>query len=86
MTAVTTIALVILAASAVIAVAKVAALSIVVDRAVALDLALLIVANALVVVAVRWGDHLLLDIVLLVGLLGFVSGLTVARFVERRGP
>ncbi|MFM7537750.1 MAG: monovalent cation/H+ antiporter complex subunit F [Acidimicrobiales bacterium] len=86
MTAVTTIALVILAVSAVIAVAKVAASSIVVDRAVALDLGLLIVANALVVVAVRWGDDLLLDLVLLVGLLGFVSGLTVARFVERRGP
>jgi multisubunit Na+/H+ antiporter MnhF subunit len=49
-------------------------------------LALLVVANALVVVAVRWGDDLLLDVVLLIGLLGFVSGLTVARFVERRGP
>jgi multicomponent Na+:H+ antiporter subunit F len=86
MTTATTIALVILAAAAVIAVAKVAMLSIVVERAVALDLALLVVANALVVVAVRWGDDLLLDVVLLIGLLGFVSGLTVARFVERRGP
>ncbi len=86
MTVVTTLCLVVLAVAAVVVVAVVARQRPLAERSVGLDLALAIVVNVLIVVAVRWGDGAVLDLVLLIGLLGFVSGLTVARFVERRGP
>jgi multicomponent Na+:H+ antiporter subunit F len=86
MTAITTVALVVLGVAGVVAVLAVVRGTDLVDRAVALDVALLVVVDVLIVLSVRWGDGALLDLVLLVGLLGFVSGLTVARYVERRGP
>lgn len=54
------------------------------DRAVAADLLTAIVANGLVA-GVAIGSDLGMDLVLVSTLLGFLTALTVARFVERRG-
>lgn len=55
------------------------------DRAVAFDMLAAIIASGLLVGATGSGDGLLLDIALVIGLLGFLTSVTVARFIERRG-
>lgn len=55
------------------------------DRAVAFDMLAAIIASGLLVGATASGDGLLLDIALVIGLLGFLTSVTVARFIERRG-
>lgn len=55
------------------------------DRAIALDALVVTLVNGLAVVAARRVDGLWVDAVLVIGLLGFVATLAVARFVEVRG-
>jgi multicomponent Na+:H+ antiporter subunit F len=55
------------------------------DRAVALDVIASLVTCGLFVGAAVDGDGVLLDIALVVGALGFLASLVVARFIERRG-
>lgn len=55
------------------------------DRAVALDTITAFITSGLLVGAAITGDGLLLDLALVLGLLGFVTSVTVARFIERRG-
>lgn len=55
------------------------------DRAVALDAITAIITSTLVVAAGLDDDGLLLEVALVLGLLGFLASVTVARFIERRG-
>ncbi|MBU3689197.1 MAG: cation:proton antiporter [Acidimicrobiales bacterium mtb01] len=54
------------------------------DRAVAFDLLTAIITSALLVTAARGDDGLPLDLALLLGLIGFLTSITVARFIEAR--
>lgn len=56
------------------------------DRAVALDTLTAVITCGLLVAAARDGDGLQLDLAVVLGLLGFLTSVTVARFIEgRRG-
>ena len=54
------------------------------DRAVALDTLTAVITCGLLVAAARSGDGLQLDLALVLGLLGFLTSVTVARFIEAR--
>lgn len=55
------------------------------DRVVALDAFVMIVVCGVAVQAARVDSDRFLDAVLVATLIGFISTVTVARFVERRG-
>ena len=55
------------------------------DRIVALDLLVVVVVNGIAVHAARTGDGVYLDVLVVAALLAFVSTVTVARYIERRG-
>lgn len=55
------------------------------ERIVALDLVLLIVVMGIGVFSIQRDTGVYLDVLVVVSLLGFVSTITVARFIERRG-
>ena len=55
------------------------------DRVVATDLLLTLLAVGTGVYAARTGDGVFLEVMLVVGVLGFLGTVTVARFIERRG-
>ena len=55
------------------------------DRAVSLDMLTAVISSGLFVGSILDDDGLLLDLALVFGLLGFLTSITVARFVERRG-
>jgi multisubunit Na+/H+ antiporter MnhF subunit len=55
------------------------------DRAVALDVLASVITCGLLVSAAATGDGLFLELALVLGLLGFLASVTVARFIERRG-
>ncbi len=55
------------------------------DRAVALDTIASIIQCGLFAGAVITGDGILIDLALVLGLLGFLTSVTVARFLERTG-
>lgn len=54
------------------------------DRAVALDMIAAVIQCGLMVATVLTGDGILVDVALALGLLGFLSSVTVSRFIERR--
>ena len=56
------------------------------DRIVALDALLYVVVSGIAVGAATVRDGSFLSVLIAVALLGFVGTVTVARFVERRGP
>lgn len=56
------------------------------DRAVALDVVTSVIQCSLFVGAVIAGDGILVDLALVLGLLGFLTSVTVARFMERTRP
>jgi multicomponent Na+:H+ antiporter subunit F len=56
------------------------------DRIIALDTLLQLVVAGVAVGAALTGDGYFLAVLLAVTLLGFVGTVTVARYVERRGP
>jgi multicomponent Na+:H+ antiporter subunit F len=55
------------------------------DRTIGVDVLSAVIINALGVGAALTADDLLIDLLLLAGLLGFLTVITVARYVERRG-
>ncbi|HEX6257373.1 MAG TPA: monovalent cation/H+ antiporter complex subunit F [Euzebyales bacterium] len=55
------------------------------ERIVALDLLLLIGVMGIAVYSVLRDTGVFLDVLVVVSLVGFVSTITVARFIERRG-
>jgi multicomponent Na+:H+ antiporter subunit F len=84
MTTVENMVLAVLALAAVITVVRIIRRSTLGDRAVALDLLTAIITCALLVSAARLDDGLPLDLAVLLGLLGFLTAVTVARFIESR--
>jgi multicomponent Na+:H+ antiporter subunit F len=55
------------------------------DRAVAIDALTAIITCGLLVATAFTGDAWFLDLALVLGLLAFLTSVTVARFIERRG-
>jgi multicomponent Na+:H+ antiporter subunit F len=55
------------------------------DRIVATDLLLVLVICAAGVNAVQFGRSAYLDVMVVVGVVGFLGTVTVARFIEKRG-
>ena len=80
-----TIALGMVAASAVLCVAALVRGRSLADRIVALDLLLLMLVSGIAIGAARNGAGTYLDVLVVAALLGFVGTVTVARFIERRG-
>ncbi|MEX0846970.1 MAG: monovalent cation/H+ antiporter complex subunit F [Ilumatobacteraceae bacterium] len=85
MSAVLTVALAMLLVAAALAVWRAVRPGTLGDRAVALDMLTAIITCGLLVGAALTGDGLLLDLAVVLGLLGFLASVTVARFIERRG-
>ena len=85
MTVVTTIALVGLSVAGVLCLARLLRPGSLPDRIVALDTLLVVIVSGIAVHAARAGEGLYLDVLVVAALLGFVSTVTVARFIERRG-
>lgn len=78
------VALVVFVLAALITVIRIVRPSSLGDRAVAFDLLTAIMTCALLVSAARSDDGLPLDLALLLGLIGFLTAITVARFIESR--
>ena len=76
--------LVMLALAAVVGVARVVRRSSLGDRAVALDTLTAVISCALLIGASRADDGLMLDLAVVLGLMGFLTSVTVARFIESR--
>lgn len=55
------------------------------DRVLALDLANTLGLGVVALVAILTGFHLYVDIAIALGLVGFLSTVALARYVERRG-
>ena len=85
MNIVTTIALAILALSAVLMLLRVLRGPTTAERIVALDATLVVVVCGIVVAAARTGEGVFLDLAVVTSLLAFAGTITVARFIERRG-
>jgi multicomponent Na+:H+ antiporter subunit F len=84
-TAGTNIALALLALAGLLAVVRIARPgSSVADRAVGLDLLLVILVGGVGVLAARTGSGLFIDLFVIAGLLGFVSTIATARYLEHR--
>lgn len=85
MNAVTSIALGMLLVAAALAVFRVVRPdSKTVDRMIGLDLLLTLVQCGIMVVAARYGRSFYLDLLLGAAMLGFVSSISVGRFLEKR--
>ena len=54
------------------------------DRAIAFDMLTSVLTCALLVSAGYLKDGLLLDLAIILGLLGFIASITIARFIELR--
>lgn len=78
------LAIVLLVAAAVIGIARVVRRSSLGDRAVALDALTAVITCALLIGASQADDSLMLDLAVLFGLMGFLTSVTVARFIESR--
>lgn len=55
------------------------------DRIVAVEALLLVSVSGIAVDAVRTGSTAFLDALVVTALIGFISQITVARFIEKRG-
>jgi multicomponent Na+:H+ antiporter subunit F len=55
------------------------------DRAVAIEALTSLITCGLLVTVALTGDGLFLDLALVLGLLAFLTSVTVARFIEKRG-
>jgi multicomponent Na+:H+ antiporter subunit F len=78
------VAIAVLVLAAVVTVLRIVRPSSLGDRAVAFDLLTAVIACGLLVWAAGADDGLPLDLAVLVGLLGFLASVTVARFIESR--
>ncbi len=85
MNATLTVFLVSLVASAVSVVAWAARARTLAGRAVAFDVLASVMTCGLLVSAAITGDGLFLELAVVLGLLGFLTAVTVARFIERTG-
>lgn len=85
MNTVTAICYGLLAGSAVLTVLRTLRSRTLPDRVVAMDASLTVVANGLAVLAARELDTVAADLVLVIGLLGFIGTAAAAEFTERRG-
>ena len=85
MIAVTTIALVLISAGALLVTVRLVRGPSLADRVVATDLLLTLLVSGAGVFSARTGNGLYLGAMLVVGVLGFLGTVTVARFIERRG-
>lgn len=85
MTTATTICFVVLAIAAVVSLARLALGPSLADRIVAADALVLILLCGAAVASARWQSDYFINVVLAGTILGFVSTVTVARFIERRG-
>jgi multicomponent Na+:H+ antiporter subunit F len=56
------------------------------DRAIGVDMLVALVLNGLAVSVAVTRDSLVVALVLIIGLLAFLGSVTIARFIERRGP
>ncbi|MEM9037895.1 MAG: monovalent cation/H+ antiporter complex subunit F [Actinomycetota bacterium] len=56
------------------------------DRAVGIDMLIAIVLNSLAVSIAFSQDDLFAALVLIIGLLAFLGSVTIARYIEERGP
>lgn len=79
------VAMALLAAAAILFVARLLRPGSLADRIVALDSLVVVVVSGIGVEAARTRDGTYLDVLVVAALLGFVSTVTVARFIERRG-
>lgn len=78
------IALAILSLAAVIGTARVIVKGSLGDRAVAFDMLGAVISCGVLVAVADSGDGLLLDLAIILGMLGFLTSVTVARFIETR--
>lgn len=85
MTVALTVLFVLLVASGVIVVAWVPRERTLASRAVAFDVLASLMTCGLLVSAAITGDGLFLELAVVLGLLGFLTAVTVARFIERTG-
>ena len=81
---VVTICLVMLVIAGALGVARIVRRSTLGDRAVAFDMLTSVLTCALLVSAGYLLDGLLLDLAIVLGLLGFIASVTIARFIEAR--
>ena len=80
-----TIALVVLLIAATLTSSRAVRRGTIGDRAVAMDALTAIITCGLLVATALTGDAWFLDLALVLGLLAFLTSVTVARFIERRG-
>jgi multicomponent Na+:H+ antiporter subunit F len=85
MTAVATICLAMLCASAALALLYAFRNRALVERSIAVDTIVAFTVCGLMVAAAWSRDSIAVDLALLIGVLGFMGTVTVARFIERRG-
>jgi multicomponent Na+:H+ antiporter subunit F len=78
------VSLTLLAVAALVGVASITRRSSLGDRAVAFDMLTSVVTCGLLVGAGVWREVLNLDVAVVLGLLGFIASLTIARFIETR--
>lgn len=57
-----------------------------VDRAVGVDMLVAVILNGLAVAIAITKDDLVAALVLIIGLLAFLGSVTIARYIEQRGP
>jgi multicomponent Na+:H+ antiporter subunit F len=57
-----------------------------VDRAVGIDMLVAIILNSLAVAVALTRDDLVAALILIIGLLAFLGSVTIARYIEERGP
>ena len=78
--------LVLLGLAGLLAVARVVKDGSLPDKVLGADLAVIVLGSAVATGAALTADATYLDVLVVVTLLGFVGTITVARFVEQRGP
>jgi multicomponent Na+:H+ antiporter subunit F len=81
---VVTICLGLLVLAGVLGVARIVRRSTLGDRAIAFDMLTSVLTCSLLVSAGYLQDGLLLDLAIILGLLGFIASVTIARFIEAR--
>lgn len=81
---VVTVCLGLLVLAGVLGVARIVRRSTLGDRAIAFDMLTSVLTCSLLVSAGYLRDGLLLDLAIVLGLLGFIASVTIARFIEAR--
>lgn len=85
MSVVTNIALAVLALSGLLCLIRLLRGVSLADRIIALDTLLVVIVSGVGILAVRLQTPIFLDLIVLTATLGFVSTVTVARYIENRG-